>query len=264
MLQSVVPDLYKQAWHPFFNICSTVMSNWPHGTLPRVLWIHATTVALKLSLFCVGSTSFLLPGLLGILSGCRDMKPYLLTSKGLTHALKKAAEVLWSAMGRYWSATWRYWSLLLGCSSLAAPPAGTAGCAAAGRGSRATRSPLAQQPVGPGGIMDQGREAADCCHWRWWWGGLGAWWGKEYSQPNQLVKPAFHVTAKKAFARHVGGSHDLETRHRWAQFFHWQWKHLLWGIKETRNHPCSSWGALRLSARYSAQLKNDSGVHWVE
>lgn len=55
MLQSVVPDLYKQAWHPFLNICITVMSKQAHQTLPRVRRIHATNAALKLSLFCVGS-----------------------------------------------------------------------------------------------------------------------------------------------------------------------------------------------------------------
>lgn len=128
MLLSVVPDLYKQAWHPFFDICSTVMSEWPHRTLPRVLWIHATTVAPKTSLLCVGSTTFLLPRLLGMLSGCKDMESHPLTSKSLIRALKKGAKVLWSATWRYWSATWRYWSLL-DYSSLPAPAAGTAGCA---------------------------------------------------------------------------------------------------------------------------------------
>lgn len=71
-----------------------VMSERPHRTLPRVLWIHATTVAPKTSLLCVGSTIFLLPRLLGMLSGCKDMESHPLTSKSLIRALKKGAEVL--------------------------------------------------------------------------------------------------------------------------------------------------------------------------
>lgn len=114
--------------------------------------------------------------------------------------------------------------------------------------------------------MDQGREAADCYHWRWCWGRLGTWWGKGYFPPNQFVKPAFHVTAKRAFARHVGGSHDLETSNQ-AQispFLSLAVKALILGNKENKKPPLLLMRCLRLSASDSAQLKNDSGVHWVE
>lgn len=202
MMQSVVPDLYKQAWHPFFNICSTVMSKQPHWTLPRVLWIHAITAALKVSLFCAGSTTFLLPGLPGMLSGRKDIDSFLLTSKGLIHTLKKGAEVLWSAIWRYWSATWRCQSLLPAYRSLPAPPAGTAGGHFQGH-----FSPW------PNSLNDQVVQwtrkgiAADCCHW----GGGEVGWGlvgkRVFSSQISLSSQPSMWVQKKAFARHVGGSH---------------------------------------------------------
>lgn len=85
--------------------------NYPHWTLPWVLSTRATSVAPKPSLFYMGSTTLLPPGLLGMLSGCKDMDSCLLTSKTLTDAPKEGAEVLWSAI-------WRYWSLLLDWGSL--------------------------------------------------------------------------------------------------------------------------------------------------
>lgn len=145
-----------------------------------------------------------------MLSGCKDMESYLLTSKVLIHALKKGAEVLWSAIWRYWSATWRYWSLL-GCSSLPAPPAGTAGCATGRRRLQGCLLSPGPTAVWAGGIMDWGREAADCYHWRWWWGGLGPWWERACFPAKSVCQTSLPCDCKKAFARHVGGSHNLET-----------------------------------------------------
>lgn len=61
---------------------------------PRVLWTHAMNVVPKPSLFRVGSTTFLLPRLLSMLSGCEDMDSCLVTSKTIIHTPKEGAEAL--------------------------------------------------------------------------------------------------------------------------------------------------------------------------
>lgn len=218
MMPSVVPDLYKQAWHPFFNTCSTVMSKQPHWTLPRVLWIHAITAALKVSLFCAGSTTFLLPGLPGMLSGHKDIDSFLLTSKGLIHTLKKGAEVLWSAIWRYWSATWRCQSLLPAYRSLPAPPAGTAGGHFQGHFSPWPNS-LNDQVVQ---WTRKGMQltAAIGVAVRW----AGGWWGKEYFPAKSVYQASLPCECKKKLLPGMWEAAMVRkqaARHRWAQFFHW-------------------------------------------